>query len=394
MNKLFRCAVGAIVLLSVFGRADAATESFVSQSVRRANFVPGTEPGLFPYPSSQFNGLITSTNGVVPEQSGYFKIIVYPSGYFSGNMLIAGRQISLNGYFYSDGTATTYLYRIYNDGCCYSYWSLAWIIDLVIIPGTDELQGTVYYLGPGPWISDVLAFRNGPWNSSNPSPFAGRYTVRFPGSTDPSVAPSGDGYATVSVNSSGNATVAGSLANNFRFSRSVLLSTNGYYPLSIATTSGQGIFIGWLTFRSGPARGIDGEMTWVQPAIYNATYYPAGFQGNILARGGPYVAPSSTSPALRWTNGVFQISGGNLTMPLVNSVTLSPTGNLTSNGGSISNLTFGLNRNTGAFSGHFRDPQTGGFRNYYGALFQNQDIGGGFFLGSSQGGLVRLEAAP
>jgi hypothetical protein len=394
MNLSFRCIAGAALLFLGQAGAEAAVEKFRSQSVQKANFVPGTPSDLFPSPNSQFNGLITSTNGIFPEQCGYFKIIVYPTGYFTGNMLIAGRQISLSGYFSPDGTATTYLYRIFNDDCCYAYYSLAWVIDLVIIPGTDEIQGCVFWVGPGPWVSELLGFRNGPWNSHNPSPFAGRYTVRFPGSVDPAVAPGGDGYTTVSVNSYGYATLSGALANNIRFSRSALISTNGFLPLSIATASGQGIFIGWLTFNPAPARDIFGDAVWIQPPIFNATYYPAGFEGDVRARGGPYLGASSTNSALSWTNGTFRASDGNLPAPIMNSITLSPTGTLTSHGGSISNLTFSLNRNTGVFSGRFRDPQNGRFRNYYGALFQDEDIGGGFFLGSNQGGRVSLQSLP
>lgn len=394
MKGWLGCIAGALLLCTGQVRAEGAAERFVSKSIRKSSFVPGAPSDLFPSPNSQFNGLITSTNGVVPQQSGYFKITVYPSGSFSGNMLIGGRRISLNGYFSPDGTATSYLYRVYNEDCCYTYWYLAWIIDLVIIPGTDEIQGTVFYTGPGPWVSELLGFRNGPWNNSNPSPFAGRYTIRFPGSADPTIAPSGDGYATVNINSRGYATLGGALANNFRFSRNAQISTNGYLPLSIPTVSGQGIFIGWLTFNLSPARDVVGDTVWIQPPLLNATYYPAGFEGDVLARGGPYLGASSTNSALSWTNGVFQVRDGNLPAPLQNSVALSATGKLTSNGGDITNLTFSLNRKTGAFKGRFRDPELGRFRSYYGALVQNEDIGAGFFLGSNQGGRARLQSVP
>ena len=394
MNWPFRCLICAALLFVWQGGAEAEPARYVSRSVPKTKFVPGTSSDLFPSPNSQFNGLITSTNGIFPEQSGYFKITVYPNGYFSGSMRIAARQITLGGYFSPDGTTTTYLYRIYDDDCCYTYWYLAWVIDLVIIPGTDEIQGTVFYTGPGPWVSDLLGFRNGPWNKSNPSPFQGKYTIRFPGNSDPAVAPSGDGYAGVTVNAQGNATLNGALANNFRFSRSALLSTNGYLPLSITTASGHGIFIGWLTFNPAPDRDIIGDAVWIQPAIFDADYYPAGFEGNVSITGGPYRGASSTNAALSWTDGVLQVRDGNLPAPLMNNITLSPTGKLTNNGGTISNLTFSLNRNTGIFNGRFRDPQAKRTRSYFGALFQNEDVGAGFFLGSNQGGRVTLQPAP
>jgi len=373
--------------------AQPAEQRHLSRSVEKAGFVPGSSV-LFPSPSSLFNGLISSTNGVYPEQSGYFRFTVYPNGAFVGNMLISTRRVSLNGYFSPNGTATTYIYAIYNDGCCYSYYYLAWIVDLAIIPGSDEIQGAVTWLGPGPWMSEILGYRSGPWNSRNPSPLAGKYTIRFPGSTDPTVAPSGDGYASMTVNSLGTTSVNGALADGTRFSRSVNLSTNGFAPLWVSTDSGLGVMIGWLVFNPAPPRGIIGDLVWIKPAQFNATYYPSGFEGIVAATGSPYLRPSATNAALNWTSGIFRISGGNLSAPHANSVALSPAGKLTSNGGTISNLTFSLNPNTGIFSGRFRDPETARTRYYYGALIQNEGIGGGYFLGANQGGLVQLEAAP
>lgn len=396
MNRLFSILAGVALVLGAHIGVDAATEErFVAQSVRKAGFVPGVPSDLFPAPSSQFNGLISSDYGVVPDQSGYFKIIVYSTGYYSGNMLIGTRQIKLNGYFDPDGTSTTRIYRVYYDDCCYgSYAYLVWIIDFIIIPGTDEIQGSVNWVSTDPWRSELLGYRSGPWNNQNPSPYAGKYTVRLPGGTDPSVAPTGDGYATLSVNNSGYATLSGALADGTRFSRGALISTNGYLPLSITANGGLGIMIGWLVFERTPARDIFGDLVWIKPAQFNATYYPAGFQGTPLASGGPYVPPSASSPALDWTTGIFAAADGNLPSPLANSIALSATGKLTNNGGTLTNLTFALNRNTGIFNGRFRDPQSGRTRYYYGALFQNEDIGGGYFLGSNQGGWVRLQSSP
>jgi hypothetical protein len=395
MNGLFRFLASIALLFAFQVGVPAAQEHLISRSVTKANFVPGTSSDLFPAPNSQFNGLISSTNGVIPQQSGYFKIIVYPSGYYSGNMAVGDRQVRLNGAFSPDGTSSTYIYRVYYDDCCYgSYAYLLWIVYFVIIPGTDEIQGTIDWLGSGPWRSELLGYRSGPWNNSNPSPFAGKYTVRLPGSADPSVAPPGDGYASLSINAQGVVNMTGALADGKHFSRSGLISTNGYFPFHVATDNGLGIMIGWLTFDPAPARDIFGDLVWIEPSNFNATYYPAGFEGTVPAFGGPYVPPSSTSPALDWTSGFFEASDGNLSAPLANNVTLSPTGKLTNDGGPLANLTFSLNRNTGVFNGRFREPQSGRTRNYSGALFQNENNGGGYFLGVNQGGRIRLEPAP
>jgi hypothetical protein len=54
-------------------------------------------------------------------------------------------------------------------------------------------------------------------------------------------------------------------------------------------------------------------------------------------------------------------------------------------------LTFALDRGTGVFRGNIRHPISGKKTAYAGAL---KEIGAGYFLGSRQSGLVRLEADP
>ena len=66
----------------------------------------------------------------------------------------------------------------------------------------------------------------------------------------------------------------------------------------------------------------------------------------------------------------------------------------TDKGGGIAKLKFSLSRSTGKISGTFTHPESGKKTSYYGVLDQKQDVGAGYFLGSTQGGLVRLEAAP
>ena len=124
MSKLCRWWPGVLLLFVTTALqlgAQPTGQHHLSRSVEKAGFVPGSSV-LFPSPSSLFNGLLTSTNGLYPEQSGYFRITVYPNGAFVGNMLISTRRVSLNGYFSPNGTATTYIYAIYNDDCCYSYY--------------------------------------------------------------------------------------------------------------------------------------------------------------------------------------------------------------------------------------------------------------------------------
>jgi len=83
-----------------------------------------------------------------------------------------------------------------------------------------------------------------------------------------------------------------------------------------------------------------------------------------------------------------------LSAPVANSVTLLPGGALTDNGGGLSGLTFRLSRSSGVFRGKFIHPDTSRRTSFVGIMDQLADIGAGFFLGTDQGGLVRLEAVP
>ena len=93
-------------------------------------------------------------------------------------------------------------------------------------------------------------------------------------------------------------------------------------------------------------------------------------------------------------NGIFRLAGGILSAPLTNHVTLLPGATLSVQGGGISGLTFSLRRGTGLFRGGFVHPATGRRTFYSGVLDQLQNLGTGFYLGTNQGGLVRLEGTP
>jgi hypothetical protein len=68
---------------------------------------------------------------------------------------------------------------------------------------------------------------------------------------------------------------------------------------------------------------------------------------------------------------------------------LSPAKIVVSPGG-LSGLTVKLNPTTGILTGTFLHPATGRKTSWAGAVFQFLDAGGGYFLGSDRGGVVRL----
>ena len=76
------------------------------------------------------------------------------------------------------------------------------------------------------------------------------------------------------------------------------------------------------------------------------------------------------------------------------SVILSTLGKFSNRGGSISNLTFSLSTQIGSFKGSFRHPVTARTTKYSGVFLRNKNLGGGLFLGTNQGGILRLQDDP
>lgn len=356
-------------------------------------FTPGGPSNEFPNPQGQYVGLIVPRGEFVAEQSGSFRMRISDFHDYSGTMYIGGYSTPLRGYFDDYGRSSVQIYRKEWDYCgCYYIWLHVWTIYLQLIAGTDELEGTVYYELSG-WSSDLFGVR-GRRNVDGPAPEAGRYTMRFPGSVDPSTAPSGDGYGALTVDKWGQIRLSGRLPDGVSFSRTAVVSTNGWWPLHVPLHGGYGALLGWMNFSPGLARDVAGDLFWVKPRREGAQYYPNGFSGTVNATGARYQKPPSTQTPLGWTNGIVFLSGGNLLSPATNSVTLLPGGRLISNGGDITGLTFSLNLGAGQFSGRFVHPATGKRVSYFGALDQLVGIGAGYFLATDQGGLFRLQPAP
>jgi len=340
-----------------------------------------------------YNGLVGPTNGFVAEYSGFFTLTINSDRYFDGWMNVGDRRYPLGGRFDNQGHAGVTIYKqVWDDCYCYPYLLLVWVVSLQLVPDTDQIQGdadNVYY----GWSTSLFGYR-AYGKQDEPVPQKGRYTLRLPTGADPAVAPSGEGYGIVTVNSHGRLQAYGALADGTVYSRSAAISTNGWWPFYFPLNGGKGALIGWLNFNAMPGSDVAGDLTLAKPRNDERKYYPDGYIGTVAASGSRYTAPSSSTLALTWTNGIFQVSGGNLSSPAMNSIGLLPGGKLINNGGSISKIKFTLNRGTGKFAGKFTHPESGKSTSYAGVLDQGQDIGAGYFLGSNQGGLVRLEAAP
>ena len=144
------------------------------------------------------------------------------------------------------------------------------------------------------------------------------------------------------------------------------------------------MFIGWMGFRTNqPA-------LWTKEVVRGTLFYSNGFSVTRPVYLSAYTNPPTGQSLLSWTNGYAVIGEGNLGGLYTNAITLAG-GQVRVLGGSISNLNLSLSTGNGQFSGSFVHPRTGQTTPLKGALAQGELDGGyGWFLGTNQGGFIRL----
>jgi|GEM_PF-641641 len=228
----------------------------------------------------------------------------------------------------------------------------------------------------------------------------GKYTILL-GSTDASGAtPHGTGYATLTVSTSGSVAMAGQLADGTAFTTagSLVGSGGGFKQFVFYNTvvySGKGLLGGTMTFEPLANSSCDGVIAWFKPAHAGNSYYSAGINTQLALQGALYRAPPSGTMALHLpsglNNGTVQLSGGSLSPPISESVTLSALNALTVSGTSANTekLKLTINAATGSLTGSFVHPLSQKIITFGGVLYQDPDIpqAGGYFLGPVVGGV-------
>lgn len=387
--KLWHLVLGMAVLIGT-GRTTAG--DWVIVPTERVALAPAGDftdgSNIFPNAQGKYNGLIAPFGDLVPEYAGYFRLDVTPNGTYSGKFVTAGNSVPLHGWFNSDGLAGVSIYKWVWDDChCFQVMVLVWTVEMDLVPNSDELEGTVINHYQGGWSSEMYGLKAAYVSNGQSAPQEGRYTLRLPGSDDPTVAPPGDGYGAVTVNKKGQVKLNGAVADGVKITDDAFLSFDGYWPVYVPLNNGHGLLFGWLKFNAGI---VSGELTWDRPYDTDRKYYPAGFVGTINARGGPYLLPPGAQSPLTWTEGQLRVVYGNVTGAPANDVTFQSPGSVTVGAGDLVNLKVSIKTKTGLFSGTFKHPETGNKTSYAGALFQFDDVGGGYFLGIDQGGTVSM----
>jgi hypothetical protein len=220
----------------------------------------------------------------------------------------------------------------------------------------------------------------------------GPYTLLTDGLPGGAGVPTGHASGTVTVSPNGSVRTSGRLPDGTAFSHATALGVEGQWPLFAAPYPVRGLLLGWMGCNTNaPAQ-------WIKPSRPTDVFYPAGFALTKTVVVAKYTTPARGEPVLPWANGMVTVGGGNLTNILMNLVFLT-NNQIKTLTGSISNLTLSVSANNGQITGRFIHPLTGKPTSLTGALVQDPAHihplgGGGWFLGTNEGGFLRLEPSP
>jgi hypothetical protein len=309
-----------------------------------------------------YYGLISQPDIVEPQTSGSFALTLSTNGVFSGVVVLDGNRSSFTGKF--DGSGSAVVHRPVD---------LQLQLDLQKL----EIQGvSANAVGP----CQIFAARA--LQSTTSNDYAGNYTLVIPSNLAPST-PQGEGYARITIDTRARALLWGRLADNTPISQSVAVTKNGQWPLYVSLYGRRGSVIGWLRFNSQPATALGGDLFWFKPQTPSGKYYPNGFGVGTRAVGCAFHPPSKGLSS--FTNGVCQLSGGNLPVALTNRFAIST--DATNN----NKLKLKWDSATGFVRGSIIHPVSGKNTLLSGVILQKEGITRGYFLGPTESGSFKVQ---
>jgi hypothetical protein len=208
------------------------------------------------------------------------------------------------------------------------------------------------------------------------------------------VFPQGFGYALITVDRSGTVRASGKLGDGQNFSVGGQFDAAGNWPFYFRPYADgtKGLLGGVITFTDAVAPAIDelhGTLHWQRPAT-NKGRYPAGFEGDVMATGSRYLAPSLGTAALDITNWDLVIGAGVLAVPVVGTASLNDQNRFTIADAAADIATLKLDAETGLLSGRVSlDGET--FLPFKGVLLQSQRQGRGVLPLSKQSAPFTLD---
>lgn len=348
--------------------------------------------------TTNYAGLIYSGSSNVGAQSGAFEMFVSPNRKFSGQILIGNRDAGFTGRFDTNGAADIVV-NITVDNSCYGCdppvidieTTKLWDVHFQLSPGGDSISGGLHFRHGG-FPDGTLSGKRSSYNRNNAVPSGGNFTFVLSGSGDPANTnfPTGNGFGTIAIGSSGWVDLSGSLADKSAFSQGTLLCDDGTFPVFDSLYDDKGMIQGWVGLTNSPTSDLSGDIIWVKPEFAQHSFYPAGFTNELAVAGSRYVR---VNPLLDFTNGEVIFQGGKLSSPFTNAILLSAKSTVVNV--SDNKLALKIKVNSGRFNGSVKEPSTGDRISFMGVILQKEGGGFGYFPDAPLSGEVLLgPAAP
>lgn len=328
----------------------------------------GTPPKYAPLKAT-YNGLLSLPGSPAQQVAGFVTLATTSTPKFTGNLRIGAARYTFSGSFDTNGYATV-------TASSKNLEPLVVNINTDIALGTDKLVGSIR---SSAWVADLSAYRV---VVGSGTAYAGKYTLFF------SENGPGQAFAAASVDLAGKVQIKGFLAGAPPFSQTVPVSRDGHFPLYVPIPGSGGSISGWMSFATRSGDDVNGTVLWLPSAQPSNGSFAGASAYETAAVGARYKPSTGGSPVFSVTNCFVSFSGGGLSAPFTNTLSVKA-GNKLANA-SANKLTMALTVSSGLFSGSVKPPGSPLSIPFKGALWQKSNSGYGYFLNADQTGAVLL----
>jgi hypothetical protein len=333
---------------------------------------PTNEPAV-----GNYGGLFYGSNGAQISQSGYLSVTVSAKGHYYARLQLASGPSAWTGQFDGSGLATNSVKVSRTNSL---------LIQLQFSTGNPPmLTGTI---GNDSWTAGFTAYEAVFHARTNPSPWAGAYTLVIHGPNDGNPQePQGDGYGTVSVNAAGVLQFRGTLADGTQVSQTTTISQDGQWPFYSSLYGGKGQILGWVEFTNAAQSDLSGNLGWTRLPMTQARVYADGFDFAPVLEGSHFTAGTAKAPVLDFSNGVLILTGGGISAWLTNYFTIRSNERMTSS----NRMALDFSASSGVFRGTVPNPLAGHAALIFSGVFlSKENYGAGYFIDSDLSGAAYI----
>lgn len=294
-------------------------KSVVTKTVTFTNVRPALA-GIFP-------ALLVPAGAPDLKTTGLARIVVQPSGTFTGKVVLGGTTVPFKGLLNNAGAAR--FHPAYGTTLELKTRTATFGTLALTVNAATGMTGTIKQTPSGATLASftgqVAPYRRGNLVSAtllnqpvNRTFTKGVYNVAFRSKEQVPVKatalyPQGDGYTTVTLSNLGTVTASGWLADNTRYLASGELRSDGSVVLVSQLYGKLGSLTGEVAFEDRTDTDAKGDnMLWLRPEQRTSKTYPAGWAEGIVvdALGTKYAGPASFD----FTQGAVDALNGNASM--------------------------------------------------------------------------------